>query len=246
MKQAMSTCMHRTKEIIACLECIANPAVARHAQRFFKTGSGEYGEGDRFRGIRVPELRKLAREHRALSIGEIELLLTSAYHEDRLLGLLILVLHFQRGDSAAQKVVYDCFVRNMDRVNNWDLVDTSAPYMCGPHLFERDRKILYRWAKSPNLWTRRIAVMSTFYFIRQGDFDDTLKLAKLLLPDPEDLMHKAVGWMLREIGSRDRKTEMAFLDQHAATMPRTMLRYAIEKFPERERKKYLAVRPSHH
>ena len=130
----------------------------------------------------------------------------------------------------------------MHRVNNWDPVDTSAPYICGPFLFERDRKVLVRWAKSPNLWTRRIAIMSTFYFIRQCDFDDTLKLAGLLVKDPEDLMHKAVGWMLREVGNRDRKSEMAFLDQHAATMPRTMLRYAIEKFPERVRKKYSSKR----
>ena len=231
-----------TKEITAKLKCIADPAIALHAQRFFKTGPGEYGEGDQFRGIRVPALRMLAREHQALPLEACASLLASDFHEDRLLGLLILVLQFQRGDTAVQKAVYDCFIHNMHRVNNWDLVDTSAPYICGPFLFERDRKVLVRWATSPNLWTRRIAIMSTFYFIRQCDFDDTLKLAGLLVKDPEDLMHKAVGWMLREVGNRDRKSEMAFLDQHSATMPRTMLRYAIEKFPERVRKKYSSKR----
>lgn len=216
-----------------------DPETARDARRFFKCGPGEYGEGDVFRGVRVPVLRTLAREHRSLPTPECEHLLASPFHEDRLLGLLILVLQFQRGDAAAQTDLYRTYVRNMDRVNNWDLVDTSAPYLCGPYLFARDRGVLYRWARSRNLWTRRIAIMTTLHFIRQRDFGDTLKLAERLLDDPEDLIHKATGWMLREVGNRDGKVERDFLDRHAAAMPRTMLRYAIEKFPPRERRTYL-------
>ncbi len=225
--------------IQARLAGLANPRDAAHAQRFFKTGPGEYGHGDVFRGIRVPVLRNLARDYRDISGAACEQLLASPFHEDRLLALLILVQQYQHGDETRRTDTYRCFVRNMRLVNNWDLVDSSAPYISGPHLLARDRSILYRWSASRDLWTRRIAIMTTYYFIRQGDFTDTLKIAHVLVNDPHDLIHKATGWMLREIGNRDRDCEREFLDRHAATMPRTMLRYAIEKFPERERKMYL-------
>lgn len=228
-------------ETTRSLAALADFSIAEHALRFFKTGPGEYGEGDRFRGIRVPELRTLARQHQEAKREEVVALLNSPFHEDRLLALLIMVRNYARGEATDQSDIYDLYSDHTHRVNNWDLVDSSAPYLAGPFLFKRNRKPLYRWVKSTSCWERRIAIMSTFYFIRQGDFVDTLKLSSLLLNDPEDLIHKAVGWMLREVGKIDRATERRFLDQHAVAMPRTMLRYAVEKFPESLRKKYLKM-----
>ena len=213
--------------------------IASHALRFFKAGPGEYGEGDKFRGIRVPALRKLAKQHRDLPQAEVLKLLRSGYHEDRLLALLILVLQFGKGDDAEQKRIYDAYLDHTDYVNGWDLVDSSAQHIVGEWLMTRSRKPLYRLARSKSLWERRIAIMATFQFIKQNDFDDTLALADLLLHDEHDLMHKAVGWMLREVGNRDRAVEEAFLLPRYHNMPRTMLRYAIEKFPERKRMQYL-------
>ncbi len=229
----------RATDIQQVLARQGNLQDARQYQRFFKTGPGEYGEGDRFRGIRVPVLRHLTRTYAALPLDQTERLLASPYHEDRMLALLIMVRQYQRGDRTTQNRLYRSYVNHLARINNWDLVDCSAPYLPGPHLATRDRAILDRWAASPHLWTRRIAIMATFHFIRLGQFDDTLRLAARLLGDPEDLMHKATGWMLREVGNRDRETLRTFLDHHLPTMPRTMLRYAIEKLPPNERRAYL-------
>ena len=221
------------------LEQLASPDIARHSQRFFKTGPGEYGEGDRFRGIRVPVQRKVARQFHRLPFDETITLLHSPYHEDRLVALFILVDQFKRGDHATRTRIYDVYLGNTHRVNNWDLVDSSAHLIVGPHLERGDRSILRRLAASPSLWERRIAMMATLHFIKQGEFDDALRIAEQLLYDPEDLIHKSVGWMLREIGNRDRDREEGFLMRHYRDMPRTMLRYAIEKFDEDRRQAYL-------
>ena len=227
------------QDIRNSLSTIKNEEKAKVLQKFFKTGPGEYGEGDVFCGVRVPELRKLAKAHRLLPRKEVHELLHSRIHEERLLALFILVDQYSRGDDKARKSIYDLYLRNIQYINNWDLVDTSALYIVGAFLLDRDKKPLYRLAKSKDLWERRIAIMSTFFFIRKNRFTDTLNLSKLLLQDQEDLIHKAVGWMLREIGKRDLKTEESFLKAHYKTMPRTMLRYAIEKFPEKKRLSYL-------
>jgi 3-methyladenine DNA glycosylase AlkD len=218
---------------------LGDSATAVFLRRFFKTGPGEYGEGDLFRGIRVPVLRKLAGEFQGLTLSETEELLHSPYHEDRLLALLILVRLFAKGGESERKKVYSTYLKNTRFVNNWDLVDSSAPYIVGAFLFDKDRKVLERLARSRKLWERRIAVMATFHFIRRGEFDDTLKIARALLSDREDLIHKAVGWMLREVGKKNVEVEENFLREHCKRMPRVMLRYAVEKFPEPKRRRYL-------
>lgn len=237
--------MISAREILGRLNAIANARDAIFAQRFFKTGPGEYGEGDVFLGIRVPAVRKLAREFRdVVSAEEILRLLKSKFHEARLLALLLLVEKFERGDEAAKRAVYVSYLSGVSGINNWDLVDVSAARIVGAWLHGRDRAPLYKLARSKNLWERRIAIIATLYFIRQDDFGDTLRLAEFFLRDGHDLMHKACGWMLREAGKRDVRTLEAFLERHAAEMPRTMLRYAIEKFPEARRRAYLrAGRP---
>jgi 3-methyladenine DNA glycosylase AlkD len=221
------------------LAALGDPQVAEHSQRYFKTGPGEYGEGDRFRGIRVPVLRKLAQRHKAIRLADVETLLHSPFHEDRLLALLILVRQFGRVGSQAQEKIYNLYLSNTRYINNWDLVDSSAGYIVGAYLLDRDRSPLVELARSSLLWERRIAIIATSYFIGQNQFAETLKVARVLLTDREDLIHKAVGWMLREIGQRDQATEEAFLREHYRQMPRTMLRYAIEKFPEPQRQAYL-------
>ena len=218
---------------------LANEQIAEHSQRFFKTGKGEYGEGDIFLGIRVPLLRKLVKKYRGISITEVRKLLHSKFHEERLLAVLMLVQLFKSGDESVQKQVYDLYLENTEYINNWDIVDISASNIVGAHLYEKDKAPLYDLVQSKNLWERRIAIISTFYFIRQNEFDDTLKIAEILLNDKEDLIHKAVGWMLREVGKREIEFEEEFLQEHYKIMPRTMLRYAIEKFPETSRKMYL-------
>ncbi len=218
---------------------LANEQIAEHSQRFFKTGKGEYGEGDIFLGIRVPLLRKLVKKYRGISITEVRKLLHSKFHEERLLAVLMLVQLFKSGDESVQKQVYDLYLENTEYINNWDIVDISASNIVGAHLYEKDKAPLYDLVQSKNLWERRIAIIATFYFIRQNEFDDTLKLAEILLNDKEDLIHKAVGWMLREVGKREIEFEEEFLQEHYKIMPRTMLRYAIEKFPETSRKMYL-------
>ena len=227
------------RQLRECLWREASTNNAKFLQRFFKTAPGEYGAGDQFVGIRVPVLRKLAKEFRALPLSEVTALLHSPIHEERLLALLILVDGYARADAAGRAKIHAHYLENLDRVNNWDLVDTSAPYIVGRHLAERSRAILFRLAHSQNLWYRRVAMLATFYFIRQNDFADALRLAELLRDDEHDLVHKAVGWILREIGKRNVAALKQFLDRHAAFMPRTMLRYAIEKLSERERQRYL-------
>ena len=228
-------------DVRARLRAVATPERAAGAQRFFKTGKGEYGEGDRFLGVTVPDLRRIARECQELPLREVRRLLTSEWHEERLLALLILMRQFERGDQHAKDTIYDAYLRSTRHINNWDLVDCSAPRIVGSYLAGRNRAPLRQLAKSSSLWERRMAIIATFHFIREGEFDETLRIAEMLLGDRHDLIHKAVGWMLREVGSRDRAVEERFLDQHAAAMPRTMLRYAIEKFPEPLRKRYLQM-----
>ncbi len=223
----------------AHLRELADPAIARQSQRFFKTGPGEYGEGDRFLGIRVPVLRKVAKRLAGLPVQEVLKLLRSPLHEERLLALFILIDRFRRGTPEEKEAVYRLYLQHTQFINNWDLVDTSAEHIVGAFLWEHDRKPLYELAKSQDLWERRIAIMATFYFIKQNDFGDALRISGLLLNDREDLIHKAVGWMLREIGKRAIEEEESFLRRHYRQMPRTMLRYAIEKFPEEKRQRYL-------
>lgn len=241
-------------QVSAHLETLADAEIAKNSAWFFKTGPGEYGEGERFRGIRVPTLRKLVKEYRVLPHAEVLSLLQSAWHEDRLLALLIWVEQFRRGDVGQRQRIFDDYLANSHHINNWDLIDTSAPYIIGAHLFATHFiathsltpgqpcppiALLTTLAASASLWERRIAIMATFHFIKQGEFDETLRIADLLLRDSHDLIHKAVGWMLREVGERDVDTEEAFLRTRYRAMPRTMLRYAIEKFPEAQRQAYL-------
>jgi len=224
------------------LEALADLPTAEILRSFFKTGPGEYGEGDLFRGIRVPVLRKLCREFRHVGVEVISELLDSPWHEDRMLALLLLMERYRASDESGREALYDFYCSRTGRINNWDLVDVSCPHIVGRHLHARDRSPLYRFVESSNLWERRIAIVSTFYFIRNDDFGDTLDLAERLLTDPEELLHKATGWMLREVGKRDLSQLEAFLEEHATAMPRTALRYAIERLPEDERLAYLKKR----
>lgn len=221
------------------LAALGSPEIAEHSQRFFKTGKGQYGEGDQFIGIRVPVIRKQVKRYREASLRTVLVLLQSPWHEERLFAVLSLVDRFGRGDASRKKEVFDLYLKHADCVNNWDLVDCSAHLIVGPWLESRSRRRLHVLARSGNLWRRRIAIMSTYHFIRQEDYGDTLDIARILLHDPHDLIHKAVGWMLREIGNRDKKVEVEYLKGCYAQMPRTMLRYAIEKFPSAERQAWL-------
>ena len=216
-----------------------NARIAEHSQRFFKTGKGEYGEGDKFLGLRVPVLRQLVKHHRLTSTNEVLKILKSQWHEERLFALLLLVEKFKNGDAKEQKVVYDAYLNHIPFINNWDLVDCSAHLIVGPYHYGKSQGKLNSLARSKNLWERRIAMMATLHYIKQHSFDQTLVLAERLLTDKEDLIHKMSGWMLREIGKRDKSVEDEFLAKHYKNMPRTMLRYAIEKYPERERQRYL-------
>jgi 3-methyladenine DNA glycosylase AlkD len=221
------------------LKAAGSPARAAGVQRFFKTGPGQYGAGDRFFGIRVPTIRTLVREYQGLSLPDVAALLKSPWHEARLLALLILVRQYARGDAARRDAIFRLYMRSTIRINNWDLVDCSAEHIVGAHLDDGRWTALARLARSKVLWERRIAIIATFQYIKRGRFAPTLRVARLLLDDPHDLIHKAVGWMLREVGKRDRAVEEEFLSRHAARMPRTMLRYAIERFPPRLRRRYL-------
>ena len=207
--------------------------------RFFKTGPGQYGEGDIFIGVTVPQLRKLVTEFDRLPLGEIVKLLRTGYHEERLLALLLLNRAYAKGDESTKRFIYDAYLSNTRFINNWDLVDASAPHIVGDFLMRRSRRPLYTLARSRDLWERRIAIVATAHFIKRGDFADALKISEALLGDKEDLIHKAAGWMLREVGKRDLAAEEAFLVEHYRQMPRTMLRYAIERFPEPRRQMYL-------
>ena len=218
---------------------LSNSADAQFLQRFFKTGPGQYGEGDLFRGIRVPVLRGLAKLYKDISLEQAELLLRSAYHEDRLLALLLLMRKYAASDETGKAEIYRLYLENTKYINNWDLVDVSAEHILGAYLSDTGKEPLYQLARSGSIWERRMAILSTFHFIRRGPFDETLKIAGMLLNDTEDLLHKAVGWMLREVGKRDMPREEAFLRSHYRQMPRTMLRYALERFPEERRQEYL-------
>jgi 3-methyladenine DNA glycosylase AlkD len=226
-------------EILARLQGLRNDEKSRILQGFFKTGPGQYGEGDVFLGIAVPVLRKLAGEYQYASMETTLTLLSHPFHEARLLALLLLIGAFRRGTEDGRQDIFDAYLENTRYINNWDLVDLSAPQIVGVHLADRARTRLIALAKSSLLWERRIAIVATFHFIRNEEFTDTLRISDLLLQDREDLIHKAVGWMLREVGKRDRERLETFLRDRHQVMPRTMLRYAIEKFPEEKRQKYL-------
>ena len=227
-------------EIAARLRQRADASRIAGLQRFFKTGPGEYAEGDVFIGVPVPLLRQVCRECRDAALPDLVPLLGSAVHEERLLALLLLVEAFKRGTEEKQREIYRLYLGNTKFINNWDLVDSSAPHIVGGWLFTRSRSPLRRLARSSSLWERRIGIIATQFFIRRGDFEETFRIADLLLADRHDLIHKAVGWMLREVGNRSPKAERAWLESRYPWMPRTMLRYAIEKFPEAERRQYLA------
>jgi 3-methyladenine DNA glycosylase AlkD len=227
------------KEIQARLRSLGNPEHAATLAWFFKTGPGQYAEGDKFAGLKTPAIRKLGTEFAALPLAQVERLLHSEIHEERSLALMILVAQAKQGNERERKRIYDFYLANSKWVNNWDLVDLSAPQLAGVYFENRSRKPLYRLAKSKSLWERRISIVSTFHFIRQNDFGDTLAIADLLLGDKEDLIHKAAGWMLREVGKRDLAALEGFLRERHRIMPRTMLRYAIEKFEEKKRLAYL-------
>ena len=231
---------HVLENIKTDFQNLQNPEKAKQLSRFFKTGKGEYGEGDIFLGIIVPEQRKLAKKYSDIPLDDISHLLKSPIHEHRLTSLFILVLKYNKEDEQGKKKVVDFYVSNLKHVNNWDLVDSSAPYILGNYLLDNERSILYRLASSDNLWERRIAILSTFSFIKNNQYEDALNISGILISDEHDLIHKAVGWMLREIGKRDIKIEEEFLQKHYREMPRTMLRYAIEKFDEEKRKSYLS------
>ncbi len=226
-------------EIRSRLHELGDPQKAEFLKRFFKTGPGQYGEGDIFLGIRVPDVRKLSRQYKSITATDVVPVLRSAVHEERLFALLVFVREFTKGKSAAREEIYNLYRDNVEFVNNWDLVDLSAPPIVGAFLEDRSRKPLYRMAESGTLWERRIAIMATFHFIRRQQFEDTLKISRILLDDGEDLIHKATGWMLREVGKRDAESEESFLKEHCRQMPRTMLRYAIERFPQEKRRMYL-------
>lgn len=221
---------------------IADKERAKNLSRFFKTGKGDYGEGDKFLGIAVPQLRGLCKKYwKEISFDETQRLIYSEFHEKRLLGLFILIERFKHSSEIEHTNIFNFYLKcaKENKINNWDLVDLSAPNLVGRYLIDKDKSILYSLAKSSNLWERRISVLATFYFIKEKKFDDSLKIAEILLEDKHDLIHKAVGWMLREIGKRDLKVEEAFLKKHYKKMPRTMLRYSIERFEEGKRLRYL-------
>jgi 3-methyladenine DNA glycosylase AlkD len=227
------------KDLQSRLRSLGNSKDAAFLAGFFKTGPGQYGEGDTFIGVRVPVIRKVAREFQELQVPEVKCLLHSPIHEERLAALAILVMQATKADARTRKQIYDLYLANTRHINNWDLVDLSAPQVVGAYLADKSHKPLYQLAKSSWLWDRRISILATFHFIRIGEFGDTVKIAELLLADREDLIHKAVGWMLREAGKRNVAVLEDFLKRHYRVMPRTMLRYAIEKFPEKKRQAFL-------
>ena len=229
------------QNLLSEMDSLKNPEKAKTLQRFFKTGKGEYGEGDIFLGITVPQQRGLAKKYIHLNFDELQELLNSKIHEHRLTALLILTYKYQKAKSNGElkRNIYKFYLKNTKNINNWDLVDTSCYKIVGNYLVDKNRDVLYELAKSENLWERRISIVSTFEFIRKYDFNDTLKISKILLNDRHDLIHKAVGWMLREVGKRNMVVEEEFLERHCAVMPRTMLRYAVEKFDKEKRLYYL-------
>lgn len=229
-------------EALAALQSAADPVRAAGSMRYFKTGPGEYGEGDMFIGVTTPQQRKLSREFRTMPLDEIATLLDNKIHEARSLALQILVLRYERGDEAERQRVFDLYIENLDRVDNWDLVDCSSAYIVGPHLLNRDRALLDALVASPVIWRRRVAVLATWHFIRKGELGPTLALCDRLMGDRHDLMHKACGWMLREAMKRDQRLVEDWLIARTPGIPRTTLRYAIERLPPERRAWYLALR----
>ena len=217
-----------------------NKEKAAFFPRFFRTGPGEYGEGDLFLGVTVPNLRQVAKKHAPrLTLNDLEEMLQSPYHEIRLLSLIVMTLKYEQGNADVKGEMVELYLRNLHRINNWDLVDTSAHKIIGAYLYNRDRGLLYDLASRDHLWSQRVSIIASLYMIQKGEFEDTLKLAEILKNHPHDLIHKAVGWMLREVGKRNLQSELKFLDSHYRSMPRTMLRYAIEKFEEPLRQEFL-------
>lgn len=225
--------------IINELLSVANPEKALFLQRFFKTGPGQYAEGDVFLGLVVPLTRSIAKANKRTPLSELQVLMDSKYHEARLCALLIIVEQFKKASPAQRHVLYDFYLKNARSINNWDLVDVTCPHIVGAYLLDKDRSLLYELAAGDNLWEQRIAMVSTIAFIRKGEFIDTFALAERLMTHKHDLMHKAIGWMLREVGKRNREELTAFLETHATRLPRTALRYAIEHYPEEQRQCFL-------
>ena len=235
------------ENVIKDLKIFSDKEKAKILQKFFKTGEGEYGEGDIFIGVVVPDIRTVAKKYKDLQLLEIQKLLDSKIHEYRLTGLIILTYKFTKADEKLKKEIVGMYLNNTKQINNWDLVDLSCHEILGNYFLDHaGKEIFIKLSKSKNLWEKRIAIISTFEFIRNKQFEDSLKIAEILINDKHDLIHKAVGWMLREIGKRDLKVEENFLQKHYRTMPRTMLRYSIEKFPEKKRKSYLLKTPIEH
>ena len=235
-----STKLNTLAEVNRALRDAASVEIAAHSKRFFKAGPGEYGEGDRFHGIRVPVVRRLAQQARELPLGKVRRLLDSPYHEARLMALILLAEHYGRGDTTCREEIYLFYLASTRKINNWDLVDASAHKIVGRHLESRSRKPLDKLAASKLLWDRRVAIIATYHFIQQGETETTFRLARKLRDDPHDLIHKAVGWMLREAGKKQNEVLLRFLDRHARRMPRTMLCYAMEKLTPAQRRKFMA------
>ncbi|MGF1707479.1 DNA alkylation repair protein [Enterovibrio baiacu] len=233
--------MNDATTIIDTIKALGDEALAQNAQRFFKSGPGEYGEGDQFIGVRVPVIRRCAKAHIHTSLDTIRSLLDSKWHEIRLLAVILLSEQFKKAKGDDRTALYDFYLSQTHRINNWDLVDSSAHHIVGGYLADKDRAKIYALSESSSLWERRIAMMATFTFIRLNQFDDTYALAEKYLTDKEDLIHKVSGWMLREAGKRDVDRLRGFLDRNVSSMPRTMLRYAIEKLDNTERKHYLSL-----
>jgi 3-methyladenine DNA glycosylase AlkD len=234
--------MSKLEKLQAELRRFSNPEKIEVSKYFFKTGKGQYGEGDEFIGISMPKQREVIKEFKDLSLNEISAMLSSPIHEFRMSALLILVEQFKKAKTEKRSEIYEFYLKNVENINNWDLVDCSSRDIVGAYLFDKDRSKLYELAATDYLWSQRIAVVSTWYFIRKNQFNDTFRLAEMLLTHKHDLMHKAVGWMLREVWGKDELAVEEFLDEHAPKMPRTMLRYAIEKMNEPKRKYYLSLK----
>lgn len=235
--------MHR--DIRQALEKHGSPTKSAHSMRFFKAGPGQYAAGDRFLGVTVPEQRLIAKRFVDTPLADLETMLADPLHEMRLTALLILGMRFAKADEKGKKAIVDFYLRHLDGVNNWDLVDGSAPYILGAWLVaKKDRSVLYRLARSGSLWRERVAIVATYALIKAGEFEDTVRIATILLPHKHDLIHKAVGWMLREMGKKDENVLRAFLDVHAATMPRTALRYALERMPPKDKSLYMGKKRS--
>lgn len=227
------------KDVVKEISKYKSPDKAKTSQWFFKTEKGQYGYGDVFVGLTVPEMKKVSKKFWDISLEEVQKLLNSKIHEERYIGLTIMDIKFTKGSDKDKKIIIDLYLKNTKNVNNWDLVDTSAYSILGEYLLSKKRDILYKFAKSKSLWERRISIIATYTFIKHGEYKDTLAISKLLLNDKEDLIHKAVGWMLREVGKKDEKILKKFLTDNIKDLPRTSLRYAIERFPTSERKSFL-------